>query len=49
MQWMQLEMVLQTTLKSTKMFVEANADDLKSKIEEHQKLWCSMVRHGVGW
>ena len=46
MQWMQLEMVLQTILKSTKMFVEANADDLKSQIEEHQKV---MVQYGATW
>ena len=46
MQWMQLELALQTTLKNTKMFVEANADDLKTKIEEHQKV---LVQYGATW
>ena len=39
-------MALRTTLKNTKVFVEANADDLKSKIVEHQKV---MVQYGATW
>jgi thiol-disulfide isomerase/thioredoxin len=46
MQWMPQEMVLRTTLKSTKMFVEASSDDLKAQIEEHQKV---MVQYGATW
>jgi thiol-disulfide isomerase/thioredoxin len=39
-------MVLQTTLKSTKMFVEASSDDLKAQIKKHQKV---MVQYGATW
>ncbi len=40
------EMVFRTTLKNTNMFVEANADDLKTRIEEHHKV---MVQYGATW
>ena len=46
MQWMLQEMVFRTTLKNTNMFVEANADDLKTRIEEHHKV---MVQYGATW
>ena len=40
------ESVLRTISKSTKMFVEADTDDLKSQIEGHQKV---MVQYGATW